>query len=72
VRSLTSVHDIRLYEWRIAWRSTGKVTTVELEERRLKLGIEPNEYKRMGQFKEKVLHLAIDQINKYTDIKAEY
>ncbi|MFH3651249.1 RepB family plasmid replication initiator protein, partial [Acinetobacter baumannii] len=26
----------------------------------------------MGQFKEKVLHLAIDQINKYTDIKAEY
>ena len=42
---------------------------VELEELRLKLGIEPNEYKRMGQFKEKVLHLAIDQINKYTDIK---
>ncbi|MFO5591651.1 hypothetical protein [Klebsiella pneumoniae] len=37
---------------------------VELEELRLKLGIEPNEYKRMGQFKEKVLHLAIDQINK--------
>ena len=53
----------------IAWRSTGKVTMVELEELRLKLGIEPNEYKRMGQFKEKVLHLAIDQINKYTDIK---
>ena len=56
----------------LSWRSTGKVTMVELEELRLKLGIEPNEYKRMGQFKEKVLHLAIDQINKYTDIKAEY
>ena len=45
---------------------------IGLEELRLKLGIEPQEYKRMGQFKEKVLHLAIDQINKYTDIKAEY
>ncbi|RSF79084.1 replication initiation protein RepM, partial [Acinetobacter baumannii] len=72
VSSLTSVYAIRLYELLIAWRSTGKVTMVELEELRLKLGIEPNEYKRMGQFKEKVLHLAIDQINKYTDIKAEY
>ena len=69
VSSLTSVYAIRLYELLIAWRSTGKVTMVELEELRLKLGIEPNEYKRMGQFKEKVLHLAIDQINKYTDIK---
>ena len=44
---------------------------VELEELRLKLGIEPQEYKRMGQFKEK-FYIAIDQINKYTDIKAEY
>ncbi len=25
-----------------------------------------------GNLKKKVLHLAIDQINKYTDIKAEY
>ena len=72
VSSLTSVYAIRLYELLIAWRSTGKVTMVELEELRLKLGIEPQEYKRMGQFKEKVLHIAIDQINKYTDIKAEY
>ncbi|MCU4550996.1 replication initiation protein, partial [Acinetobacter pittii] len=36
------------------------------------LGIEPHEYKRMGQFKEKVLHLAIEQINDHTDIKADY
>jgi len=50
VSSLTSVYAIRLYELLIAWRSTGKVTMVELEE----------------------LRLNIDQINKYTDIKAEY
>lgn len=72
VSSLTSVYAIRLYEILIAWRSTGKVSMIQLEELRSKLGVEPHEYKRMGQFKEKVLHLAIEQINDHTDIKAEY
>jgi len=72
VSNLTSVYAIRLYELLIAWRSTGQVHMIDLEELRLKLGVEAHEYKRMGQFKEKVLHLAIDQINSYTDIKAEY
>lgn len=72
VSNLTSVYAIRLYELLIAWRSTGKVAMIELDELRSKLGIEPHEYKRMGQFKEKVLHLAIEQINDHTDIKAEY
>ena len=72
VSSLTSVYAIRLYEVLIAWRSTGKVTMIGLDELRSKLGIEPHEYKRMGQFKEKVLHLAIEQINTHTDIKVEY
>jgi plasmid replication initiation protein len=72
VSNLTSVYAIRLYELLIAWRSTGQVHMIELEELRSKLGVEAHEYKRMGQFKEKVLHLAIDQINSYTDIKAKY
>jgi len=72
VSNLTSVYAIRLYELLIAWRSTGQVHMIELDELRIKLGVEPHEYKRMGQFKEKVLHLAIDQINSYTDIQAEY
>ena len=72
VSSLTSVYAIRLYEILIAWRSTGKVSMIQLEELRSKLGVEPHEYKRMGQFKEKVLHLAIEQINDHTDIKADY
>lgn len=72
VSNLTSVYAIRLYELLIAWRSTGQVHMIELDELRSKLGVETHEYKRMGQFKEKVLHLAIDQINSYTDIKAEY
>jgi len=72
VSNLTSVYAIRLYELLIAWRSTGQVHMIELDELRIKLGVEPHEYKRMGQLKEKVLHLAIDQINSYTDIQAEY
>lgn len=72
VSSLTSIYAIRLYEVLIAWRSTGKVPMISLGNLRTQLGVEPHEYKRMGQFKEKVLHLALEQINEHTDIKAEY
>ena len=72
VSNLTSIYSIRLYELLIAWRSTGKVFFIELDEFRSKLGIENNEYKRMGQFKEKVLDFAISQINTHTDITVDY
>ena len=39
---------------------------------RLKLGIEPDEYKAMNNFKAKVLDLAVSQINEHTDITAKY
>ena len=55
VSSLTSVYAIRLYELLVAWRSTGNVSMIELQDFRRRLGIEDGEYKRMGQFKEKVL-----------------
>lgn len=72
VSSLTSIYAIRLYEVLIAWRSTGKVPLLELEELRLKLGVEAHEYKKMVNFKTRVLDVAIAQINEHTDIKAEY
>ena len=72
VSNLTSVYAIRLYELLIAWRSTGKVAMIELDELRSKLGVEPHEYKKMVNFKSRVLDAAIDQINEHTDIKAEY
>ncbi|WP_035336783.1 replication initiation protein RepM, partial [Acinetobacter junii] len=72
VSNLTSVYAIRLYEVLIAWRSTGKVTMIEISELRSKLGVEPNEYQKMANFKSRVLDLAIQQINDHTDIKAEY
>lgn len=72
VARLTSGYAIRLYELLIAWRSTGKTPIIDLIEFRSKLGIGDDKYQRMGQFKEKVLHAAIDQLNRYTDITASY
>ena len=69
---LTSVHAVRLYELLIAWRSTGKTPVYELAEFRRKLGIEPDEYPRMTDFKRWVLDAAVKQINEHTDIKATY
>lgn len=72
VASLSSGYAVRLYELLIAWRSVGKTPEIKLNEFRQKMGILEGEYQRMGQFKEKVLHIAIEQINEHTDITAEY
>ena len=72
VSKLTSIYAIRLYELLVAWRSIGKMPMIKLEEFRKKMGLLNNEYKRMGQFKEFVLDIAIKQINEHTDIIVEY
>lgn len=72
VSGLTSVHAVRLYELLIAWRSTGKTPVFELQDFRQKLGIEPEEYPRMTDFKRRVLDPALKQINEHTDIEASY
>ena len=72
VSNLTSGYAIRLYELLIAWRSVGKTPIIDLYEFRSKLGVGDDKYQRMGQFKEKVLHIAIEQLNKHTDITATY
>lgn len=72
VSSLQSEYAIRLYEQLIRWRSVGKVPKMQLEELRNKLGVEPEKYQAMNNFKAKVLDHAIKQINKYTDITADY
>ena len=72
VKDLTSIYAIRLYEMIIQWRATGKTQQIPIDELRYKLGIEPDQYKQMVNFKKKVLDVAIDQINEHTDIKASY
>lgn len=72
VADLTSVHAIRLYELLMQWRSLGQTPKYELSFFRDLLGIEPDEYPRMDNFKNRVLDVAINQINEHTDIKATY
>ena len=72
VANLTSSYAIRLYEILISWRDVGKTPKYEIEDLRSKLRVEPKQYQRMNNFKARVLELAIDQINKYTDITANY
>lgn len=72
VSQLSSAYAVRLYEILISWRSTGKVAEVELQSLRNKLGVSVNEYTEMHNFKKRVLDIAINQINKYTDIEAKY
>ncbi|OTM84291.1 replication initiation protein RepM [Acinetobacter baumannii] len=72
VAQLTSKYAIRLYELLIQWREVGKTPILEINDFRFKLGIEKHEYKQMGHFKSRVLDPAIQQINKFTDIKTEY
>ncbi len=72
VSGLSSAYAVRLYEILIAWRSTGKVPMIELEEFRNRLGVGVNEYSKMVNFKTRVLDLAINQINEHTDITASY
>jgi plasmid replication initiation protein len=69
VSALTSAYAIRLYELIIAWRSTGKTPVFELAELRAKLGVAENEYQRMFNFKQRVLDVAVNQINEHTNIR---
>ena len=54
------------------WQSVGKTPVFKLETFRAQLGLGVNEYCRMGNFKARVLDLAVEQINKYSDIKVKY
>lgn len=67
-----SVYAIRLYELLMQWKSVGKTPSFELNKFRSQLGIGVNEYTRMEAFKRRVLDIAIDQINEFSDITITY
>ena len=69
---LNSVYSIRLYELLIQWRSIGKTPAFEINQFREQLGVGVNEYPRMNNFKARVLDLAVNEINKHTDILVGY
>jgi len=72
VADLKSAYAVRLYELLIRWRSTGRTPVFAIEDFRGQMGLHPDEYQRMGAFKERVLDLAIQQINQHTDINVSY
>ena len=71
ISELSSAYAVRLYELLIAWRSTGQTPVIELAEFRQRIGVLDDEYTRMGNFKDRVLNLAIAQVNEHTDIKVK-
>ena len=72
VADLNSKYSVRLYEIIIAWRFQGKTPMLPIDEIRYRLGVQENEYQLMGDFKKRVLELAIKEINEKTDIQVAY
>ena len=69
---MDSIYSVRLYELLVQWKEAKKTPMFELETFRNQLGIEVDEYKRMGNFKSRVLDLAVKEINEKTDINISY
>ena len=75
VAGLSSSYAMRLYEFCIQHldKKTGKGwLEISLDDLRFRLGLLPTEYNRMGDFKKGVLDLAVNQLNKNTDLIATY
>lgn len=67
-----SVYSVRLYELLTQWRAAKKTPCFHLEVFRNQMGLGINEYKRMNDFKKRVLDLATEEINKKSDLKVKY
>ena len=72
VSELQSEYAIRLYELMMQWKSVGKTKKIATDDLRKKLGVKPEQYKEMHNFKARVLCHAINQINQFTDVTATY
>ena len=72
VANLSSSYAIRLYELIIQWRDNGVTQKYKIDDLRQKLGVEPEKYTAMNNFKARVIDLAIKQINEHTDITVKY
>ena len=67
-----SVYSVRLYELLTQWRAAKKTPCFQLEIFRNQMGLGINEYKRMNDFKKRVLDLAKDEINEKSDLRVKY
>ena len=72
ISDLSSQYSIRLYELMAKYINLGNSRKYPIEEIRGLFGIGINEYKSMSDFKKRVLDLAVNEINKKTDITVQY
>jgi plasmid replication initiation protein len=71
VGNMTSAYAVRIYELLSQYRELGH-RTLNLTWLRETLGIGPNEYKLTADFKKWVIEVAVDQINKHSDLTVSY
>lgn len=69
---LNSVYSVRLYELLVQHRTSPVNPKFELEVFRGQLGLGVNEYKRLCDFKRRVLDHAVKEINEKTDLQVSY
>ena len=72
IKDLNSIYALRIFEILMQWSSVGKTPPITIENLRTRLGIEKHQYKTMGNFKNRVLDHAINEINENTNITATY
>lgn len=72
IAGLKSAYSIRLYELLMQWKAAAKTPIFEFQQFRKQLGLLPEEYTLMSNFKLRVLDLAVEQINEHTDITVSY
>ncbi|WP_182407551.1 replication initiation protein RepM [Psychrobacter sp. GP33] len=72
VSELQSEYAIRLYEIMMQWKAVGTTNKISLKKLRFMLGVKPEQYLAMSDFKKRVLNHGIKQINDHTDITADY
>lgn len=71
VGRMTSAHAVRIYELLAQHKGIGN-RTLNLKLLRETLGIGPSEYKLTADFIRKVIEVAVDQINKHSDLTVSY
>jgi plasmid replication initiation protein len=71
VGNMTSAYAVRIYELLSQYKDIGK-RTINLAWLRETLGVEPGEYKLTADFKKWVIEIAMDQINKHSDLTVSY
>lgn len=72
IASLNSVYSVRLYELLIQHRTNKDDPVFELEIFRGQLGLGVNNYKRLCDFKRRVLDHAVNEVNEKTDLNISY